>query len=432
MAQRDNPSGHGENRNSFVNGRHPHLATLFRDIVCGLDYETGEAVSFACSGVAVTFKTNIKGVLDWLLSYFHGYFFPCRAIPSDAAVYAIISKQCFDIVLRSGCMERLALDENGSAIVQVTSNVDLVLQLCGEDAPGVFSATFLDRERRDVLIVLPEDFAGMERIPMRVVRAFIILLLAEKGWSYVHCGCLVSNGIGIGLVGPKGAGKTTTLLNVLLGNKYGFLANDKVAMQAKGAGIEVLGFPIASGVRVGTLLALPRLRSSLVGPVDRGKERCGGETDDWMHQLPRLQDEKESVRRVHVTPVELCARLNVKVVPNTLLRVLIEPRYELGRERPHLTEMSSAQARRCLQRQYLTTLTERQAFLDSLVTIDKAQMQRRFSALVDHMQRSVVFYRLYQSEKTNDQVLELCQEVINRLPSRKTESENENNGQPRF
>lgn len=86
----------------------------------------------------------------------------------------------------------------------------------------------------------------------------LIRLLSENelnlnGYDFLHAALLEVDGVGIGIIGEKFAGKTSTLL--LLLKEFPlckYISNDKVAIKNEAGRLSAMSLPIAMGVRFNT------------------------------------------------------------------------------------------------------------------------------------------------------------------------------------
>jgi hypothetical protein len=108
--------------------------------------------------------------------------------------------------------------------------------------------------------------AGLDRggqsIVEREIRMLLSRQLLDDGWVPMHAAGLVGpTGQAILLMGPKRAGKTTTLLG-LLRHGAGLMANDKLFVRCRyGETPMVRSLPVAAGLRGTTVALFPELAS---------------------------------------------------------------------------------------------------------------------------------------------------------------------------
>lgn len=238
--------------------------------------------------------------------------------------------------------------EDGSSPVRGVGRIGIA-RCVEEDGPQAGYA-LMDRSADLVLLLLSPGQRGVpSMLPIRVVRAAILLQLETAGWSYLHAACLTRGGIGLAVTGPKFAGKTTLALQLLGRPGWRLVANDKLAVRPGKAGVEAQGFPIRMGIRSGSLDVLP----------------------PWKAAALRLaSDDGTDGTRIHVRPQLAASRFGTTVDPHTSLAVIVQPCFDPGATRPTLDEVEPAGARALLRSQCLPDLgliAEQQSFLSYLL-----------------------------------------------------------------
>jgi hypothetical protein len=99
---------------------------------------------------------------------------------------------------------------------------------------------------------------------MRVIRETAsVRALKDPDLLLLHAAALEHCGKAVLIAGPKGSGKTTSLLYLAAASGARILANDRSLLCLRGAEIEVRGMPTVVSIRNGTLelLRLPRLHA---------------------------------------------------------------------------------------------------------------------------------------------------------------------------
>lgn len=95
--------------------------------------------------------------------------------------------------------------------------------------------------------------AAAARLAREVVRG----VLLRAGWAVLHASAVALDGRVILVVGPKGAGKSTTAMVMAAGRRWELLANDRVFVRpCPSGGVDVLPWPSAAAVGIGLLDAL--------------------------------------------------------------------------------------------------------------------------------------------------------------------------------
>jgi len=98
----------------------------------------------------------------------------------------------------------------------------------------------------------------------RLVRQAMTAQLLEHDAVYAHAAALVHDGRGLVIAGPKGAGKTTTLLSALRLVGGDFVTNDRLLLRRdEGGGTVGYAWPMHLRATVDTLRAVPGMRRFL-------------------------------------------------------------------------------------------------------------------------------------------------------------------------
>ena len=176
-------------------------------------------------------------------------------IHADPSAYArIAAKRPKGSLPPKGCF---ALDQEVVAHPHWTAAGRVVL----DDARlGAFYA--LEGRRADVF--LAPDSPRARSAAMRVVReSASVRVLGDPDVLLLHAAALEHRRRVIVIAGPKGSGKTTSLLYLAAASGARILANDRALLDLGKVEIEVRGMPTVVSIRDGTLelLRLPRLHA---------------------------------------------------------------------------------------------------------------------------------------------------------------------------
>ncbi|OUM08535.1 hypothetical protein BW686_04240 [Pseudomonas syringae] len=119
----------------------------------------------------------------------------------------------------------------------------------------------IDRARRDVEFY-GDDNAFIHLIEL--VRYFGLLVEQAKGSVIMHASAVVGKDGGIVAIGgAKGAGKTTTMLDLVLSEDYLYFSGDKLLLDVVEGRVRARGWPDYPHVGVGTLRTHPELAKRL-------------------------------------------------------------------------------------------------------------------------------------------------------------------------
>lgn len=174
--------------------------------------------------------------------------------------------------------------------------------------------------RRSVEIVARPGVSRVRVGLMRVVRELAAARMLEQGSVLdFHTAAFAVGERAVLLVGPKGGGKTTLLVNVLASGRASLVANDRVFVDAGRHPGQAFGVPTLVSLRDGTLQLFPNLRRdfpecpALLHAAELEAHDAGTlEGDD----LPRV---------FALSPTQLARRLGVPTVRGGPLAAIVFP-----------------------------------------------------------------------------------------------------------
>jgi hypothetical protein len=189
--------------------------------------------------------------------------------------------------------------------------------------PGEPDAVYhFDGRARRIVVVQPSDGPWRVQHGARLLR--VLLRLAHMGSEtvYLHAGMARVRSFGVALVGGKRAGKTSTILSVLLSSSGCYVTNDDLAVRRREAGWEGLGWPRAVSIRQDTLRALLRQHpGSRLRPQDF--------RHPWNASIAHDTPDEDPVQKAFIAyPFELAHQLDLAVEPSAPLNLLVFPRFE--------------------------------------------------------------------------------------------------------
>jgi hypothetical protein len=114
-----------------------------------------------------------------------------------------------------------------------------------------------------VTVYWSRDRKAAEFEVMRIARGLLTGLAERAGWRRVHMAAVALGRRVVGICGPKGAGKTSALLSLLLlSPELSLLTNDKALVRSDAAGMAVVGVPYAVSVGDGALNCVSPLKGA--------------------------------------------------------------------------------------------------------------------------------------------------------------------------
>ena len=157
--------------------------------------------------------------------------------------------------------------------------------------------------------------------PMRLARDVFFRTAEARGSITLHAAFLTYKGDGYLVVAPKGGGKTTVLLSLLISRNAEFGANDCTLVGRSDRGFELQSVPF--GVRIGLGWWRAHFTDKRVGADHLGQPYS---------QLMRMSDEALWLedRKIELTGPDFCDLFSVGTVSRAPLRFVILPRLTLG------------------------------------------------------------------------------------------------------
>lgn len=195
---------------------------------------------------------------------------------------------------------------------------------------------FLRIGQRDVEIVAPPRHRTVRLPLLRTVRELAMTRLRARPDALdLHAAAFEIAGRAVLVLGPKRAGKTTLLLQALLGGRANLVANDRALALLDGGPARVHGVPTAVRIRRDTLAADPRLAG------DDG----AGERPLLYHRGERRENRPAAPGApLTLSPSELARRLGVGCVADAPLAAVVCPRIDPGAAGFSLEPMEAAEA----------------------------------------------------------------------------------------
>lgn len=190
------------------------------------------------------------------------------------------------------------------AHVRTSSRVHLDGRWVVPTSDGAGYVTWRDDTPDATIVVLDGVTSRALKAAGRTVRGISKRLLVTDGWAPVHAGCADIPGAGpVLLIGPRGAGKTTTLLHLLAADPPAtFVANSEVLLARTATGVVARGTPLSIALRQPTLDRFP----SLATPAPR----WAATPLQWEHPPGQIPT---ATNRLLVPPAELAAAFGATV-----------------------------------------------------------------------------------------------------------------------
>jgi hypothetical protein len=179
----------------------------------------------------------------------------------------------------------------------------------------------IDTARRTIAILRPAHNWKNSRIAlMRVVRELAMNEASARGGLLVHGGAFLLGGKAVIISGPKGAGKTTSLLQALGQPGVRYVSNDRMLVTERRGAMRCRGIPTIISIRSGSLKSAPSLAASL--------PRSGYVCYLTIREATRRRREParpDRERRYSISPAQLCALMETPATPGARLSAMLFP-----------------------------------------------------------------------------------------------------------
>jgi hypothetical protein len=228
---------------------------MIRDVAAPLPPTGADSIALVRDPLSVTFRCDDRELRTSTLDSYAGFV--------DAYAGTAPGGVVLDCVIDPGRLNRLLESSAPDAVVRAAGSGHTAARAVSSQAQG------------DTVLVLGGRDGGSRSILQRELRIIFARQFIEAGWLPLHaaavtsaCAATTARGRSLGdqpggavlLMGPKRAGKTTTLLRLLRAGAAGLVANDKVFVRAApGIRPELRSLPVSIGVRADTLGLFPEL-----------------------------------------------------------------------------------------------------------------------------------------------------------------------------
>jgi hypothetical protein len=388
------------------------LQQMFTD-VAGL----GTYGCFEYQGISVGLHSDEPDLLDWFARFFGGYFTVTTSGRTDAAVYSSCDPAVFSRLKELATSRGRPRSEEETEY-EVDAQHRVVYSREVDEAKGKVEENcfLLSRPDRSVLVSAPGRLKDRQKTVKRSLRNLMKLLFMEKGWLPFHSAACVWNDTGICIIGGKFAGKTSTLVNLLAQPGARLVTNDNLFLRDGGTHLEGCGFPNKAGLRIGALVAYPKLVDWIEHTTDSFYPQIDAETFHQVVASTPVDQLGGRDEKIVLLSTELAEQFDVPIQHVAPIHLFLVVSFDPTLERSRLTPVTDVQQiRERLTPSFRSLVKEKQDFLQSLFDLDDDALLATFDALLDKYASKVAVRELHQNADTNQHSAELVRELTQEL-----------------
>lgn len=385
--------------------------------------EVAGAGTYGCFeylGISVGFHSDDAALLDWFSKFFGGYFTLTARGQTDAVVYSSRDPVVFQR-LKEWATTRGRPRSEADTEYEVDAQHSVVYSREVDEAKGTVGENcfLLSRPGRSVLVSSPGTLKDRQRTVKRSLRNLMKLLLMEQGWLPFHSAACRWNDTGICILGGKFAGKTSTLINLLAQPGAKFVSNDTLFLRDGGTFVEGCGFPNKAGLRIGALVANPRLVDWIERATDSFYPQIDAETFHDIVATTPADELGSRSEKIVLLSTELAEQLGIPIEHVTPIELFLVVQFDPSLEQSRLAPVTEPeQIRKYLAENFRSLSKEKQDFLQRFFDFDDNTLQAALDALLVKFASRVAVQELYQNANTNEQSAELVGKLTQQIRER--------------
>jgi hypothetical protein len=390
----------------------PDVRQMFADVA-----DVGTYGCFEYQGISVGLHSDEPDLLDWFARFFGGYFTVTTNNRTDAAVYSSCDPAVFsrlkELAVSHGhprSEEEIEYEVDDQHRVVHSREVD---EAKGKVEENCF---LLSRADRSVLVASPGRLKDRQKTVKRSLRNLMKLLFMEQGWLPFHSAACVWNDTGICIIGGKFAGKTSTLVNLLAQPGARLVTNDNLFLRDGGTHLEGCGFPNKAGLRIGALVAYPRLVDWIEHTTDSFYPQIDADTFHQVVASTPVDELGGRDEKIVLLSTELAEQFDVPIQHVAPIDLFLVVSFDPTLERSRLTPVTDVQEiRERLAPSFRSLGKEKQDFLQDLFDLDDGALLATFDALLDTYASTVAVRELRQNARTNEHSADLVAALTRQL-----------------
>jgi hypothetical protein len=388
------------------------LQQMFADVA-----DAGTYGCFEYQGVAVGLHSDEADLLNWFSKFFGGYFTVTRSERTDAVVYSSQDPAVFHRLKEWATSSGRPRSEGETEyVVDAQHRISYSREV--DEAKGKVEENcfVLANSGRKVLVSSPGALKDRQKTVKRALRNMMKLLFMEKGWLPFHAAACIWNDTGICIIGGKFAGKTSTLVNLLSQPGARLVSNDNLFLRDGGPLLEGCGFPNKAGLRIGALVAYPRLVDWIENTSDSFYPQIDAATFRDIVATTPADELGGRSEKIVLLSTELAEQFDVPIEHVTAIELFLVVQFDPSLQESRLAPVTDLQQiRRHLAANFRSLDKEKQDFLQRFFDLEDDTLLTAFDALLEKFTSKVAVYELHQNANTNEHSIELVGKLTQQM-----------------
>lgn len=358
--------------------------------------------TFSAHDARIRFLTNAKDHLEWSRHYLGPYFYSTddhglhdytvgsfvgKAFPSNLEKHIgedLPSKTVGIYLRQTGNEFANDLDQGSVFMIQSLRGSHIYLH---------------SRIGRTILFLSrgSEDRGQLEEgrlVVARILRDLITKRLEEKGFVMLHGGAVAfDDDHGIGILGDKGAGKTSLVIGLLSSKKARFISNDKVLVGDLNGCLVMVGWPTTPSIAVGTMSCYDQFRQfffSVDGTIY--PQLKFSPNPEYLNKPPEVLWKVSE--KLELTPRELAALFNVDICVSSEISGLFFPSISVDSEEIRINELDEKRSRVRIEESFLLDDPDYPDFLH-LRTCSRDHLESTAQTLAGKLARRIRCFEVF-------------------------------------
>lgn len=252
----------------------------------------------------------------------------------------------------------------------------------------------LNKEKKEIIAFYNDITNNVIQFIEEIIISIFGMFLTEQKYFFMHAACVEKEGKSIAIIGDRSSGKTT-ILNILMQNRYNFVCNSHLGMRDIKDEIQVIGSPSRLGMRVETIEK--SMKSDVKQKIflnTEFRERFGRKAEN---NLKLYRTKKFNIKLNEIKEI-----YNVDLVSTSTLKLIIVPIYIEQLEHIKIKKMEEK-----LKKNEILLKNKREGMYDTTKYMDILEINQK-NVLPKNLS-NINMYKVYQNERCIDELVKFLQ-----------------------